>query len=279
MLLTLLLLSCDDAPPPAAPAADPSVSTAEPSTPAAPAPSSSSPRANGTHSVPLPEAIPPEAFSDLTDEERRYIEGNWKLLSTNRDVRLKPKETLEQMALTPGMTVVDLGAGTGYFAFRFADIVGPEGRVYATDIADGALKYMDAIIQREAGLGKDYSNITLVKNPLDGTGVEAGTADVVFVCSIHIFSHLDMLNLSPEQRAEGDPVALMAEGRKVMLQSITDTLKPGGRFIYMEGRPGSHDGLDLDADAISALFGQFGFVEDSRHDHLEKMDMLVLRKE
>lgn len=269
MLSLLLLLACD--PQPEAPTAP----EAPPEAPAAPPVSAKTPVASGPG---LPEAIPPDGFTDLTDEERRYIEGNWKLLSTMRDVRLKPTETLEKMAITPGMSVVDLGAGTGYFAFRFSELVGPEGHVYATDIASGALKYMSAIIEREADGGRDYGNITLVKNPLDGTGVEAGAADVVFVCSIHIFSHLDMLNVSPEALAAGDPVALMAEGRSVMIESIFETLKPGGRFVYMEGRPGSHEGLDLDLDAVSTLFVRFGFTEAARHGHLEKMDMLVMEK-
>lgn len=195
-----------------------------------------------------------------------------------RDVRLKPTETVEKMALSPGMSVVDLGAGTGYFTFRFSQQVGPGGRVYATDIASGALKYMQALIDQEATSGTDYSNISLVQNPLDGTGVADGSADVVFVCSIHIFSHLDMLNHTPAELAAGDPVALMAAGRAAIIQSIHDTLKPGGRFVYMEGRPGSHEGLDLDADAISALFARFGFVELAQHEHLEKMDMLVMQK-
>ena len=176
------------------------------------------------------------------------------------------------------MSIVDLGAGTGYFAFRFSERVGPEGHVYATDIASGALKYMAAIIEREGSSGRDYRNISLVENPLDGTGVAAGSADVVFVCSIHIFSHLDMLYLSEEELTSGDPVALMAAGRAVMIQSIFETLKPGGRFIYLEGRPGSHAGLDLDLDAVSALLVGFGFTEAARHDHLQKMDMLVMEK-
>lgn len=273
MLPIIFLLSCDGEPAPApAPEAAPASKA-----PASEAPASAAPP-RGASSSGLPEAIPPDAFTDLTDEERRYIEGNWKLLSTMRDVRIKPTETLEKMALTEGMTVVDLGAGTGYFTFRFSRHVGLTGRVYATDIASGALKYMQALIDREAESGTDYSNISLVKNPLDGTGVPDGTADVVFVCSIHIFSHLDMLNNTPEERASGDPVALMAAGREAMIQSIHDTLKPGGRFVYMEGRPGSHEGLDLDADAISALFGTFGFVEVGQHSHLEKMDMLVMQK-
>ena len=272
MLSLLLMLACDSETP---------TSQAPPETPPTTAPEAPTPTAAhspGPDSLPLPEPISPDAFSDLDEEERRYIEGNWKLLSHNRDVRLKPAQTLEKMGLSEGMSIVDLGAGTGYFAFRFSESVGSGGRVYATDIASGALKYMQAIIDREAEAGTDYSNITLVKNPLDGTGVADGSADVVFVCSIHIFSHLDMLNYSNEEMAAGDPVELMAAGRSTIIQSIHDTLKPGGRFVYMEGRPGSHEGLDLDAGAISALFGKFGFVELARNEHLEKMDMLVLQK-
>lgn len=55
---------------------------------------------------------------------------------------IPPRETLQKLGLNAGMTFVDIGAGTGFFARAAADIVGPKGRVFAADIAPAMLEYM-----------------------------------------------------------------------------------------------------------------------------------------
>jgi cyclopropane fatty-acyl-phospholipid synthase-like methyltransferase len=46
----------------------------------------------------------------------------------------KPDQVLDALALQPGQTVCDIGAGPGYFALRAAKRVGPQGRVFAVDV-------------------------------------------------------------------------------------------------------------------------------------------------
>lgn len=41
---------------------------------------------------------------------------------------------LQELALTPGMAVADVGAGTGYYARRMAPLVAPGGVIYAVDV-------------------------------------------------------------------------------------------------------------------------------------------------
>jgi len=41
---------------------------------------------------------------------------------------------LDAIGLKPGMTVAEVGAGTGYVALRMAKRVGPSGKVYANDL-------------------------------------------------------------------------------------------------------------------------------------------------
>ena len=48
------------------------------------------------------------------------------------------------MKVVPGETVADIGAGSGYFTERLARLVGPTGRVYATDIQQGMLDLLRA---------------------------------------------------------------------------------------------------------------------------------------
>jgi ubiquinone/menaquinone biosynthesis C-methylase UbiE len=48
---------------------------------------------------------------------------------------IPPEPTLRQLGLTAGMTLIDIGAGTGFFARAASSIVGPTGKVYAADMS------------------------------------------------------------------------------------------------------------------------------------------------
>jgi predicted methyltransferase len=50
---------------------------------------------------------------------------------TERDANRKPVETLIASGVKPGDIVADYAAGQGYFTRLFADVVGPQGHVYA----------------------------------------------------------------------------------------------------------------------------------------------------
>ena len=46
----------------------------------------------------------------------------------------KPDETLDTLGITPAMTVLDLGCGTGAFTVELAQRVGADGRVHAVEL-------------------------------------------------------------------------------------------------------------------------------------------------
>ena len=58
-----------------------------------------------------------------------------------RDAWQKPHEVITALALAPDAAVADIGAGTGYFAVRFAHMV-PRGRVYAVDLEPDMVRYL-----------------------------------------------------------------------------------------------------------------------------------------
>ncbi len=57
---------------------------------------------------------------------------------------LPPQETLHRFGVRNGMTVVDIGAGTGFFARAAAELTGPAGRVYAVDMSPEMIAYLKA---------------------------------------------------------------------------------------------------------------------------------------
>ena len=68
------------------------------------------------------------------------------------DPQSKPDDILKALALQPGQSVADLGAGGGYFSLRFAEEVGAQGRVYALDTDSGKIEFMKKSIAEE-GVG------------------------------------------------------------------------------------------------------------------------------
>ena len=61
----------------------------------------------------------------------------------------KPDEVVELLECQPGMRVVDLGAGTGYFIGYLSEAVGPEGRVLALDTDRSMVDAMYEKIERD----------------------------------------------------------------------------------------------------------------------------------
>ncbi len=112
-----------------------------------------------------------------------------------------------ELALAPGMTVADIGAGTGYHSWRMAQRVGESGTVYAVDIQPEMIELLQRQMKRRG--------VTNVK-PVLGTETdpklpEAGLDLALMVDVYHEFEY-------PHE----------------MLAAIVRALKPGGRVVFVE---------------------------------------------
>jgi len=74
-----------------------------------------------------------------------------------RDQAHEIEQITSRLALRPGMTVADIGAGSGYDTLRLAKVVGPRGRVVAEDVTPEYLSTLRSAIA-SAGL----TNVTVV---------------------------------------------------------------------------------------------------------------------
>ena len=59
------------------------------------------------------------------------------------DPKNKPNQILEKLALQQRQKVADVGSGGGYFTLRFAEAVGPQGRVYAVETDLAKLEFIE----------------------------------------------------------------------------------------------------------------------------------------
>jgi arsenite methyltransferase len=97
------------------------------------------------------------------------------LESPERERWQQPERVIATLRLRPGMTVADVGAGTGYFTRRFASVVGPRGKVLALDTEQ---EMLDELHRRAPRAG----NIELRRVAPDDPGLTPASVDLVFVC-------------------------------------------------------------------------------------------------
>jgi len=126
-----------------------------------------------------------------------------------REAEEAPEQALDALGLHAGMTVADVGAGTGYMTLRMARRVGPAGKVYANDLQPEMLQKLRAKSQREK-----LSNIETVQGTERDPKLPPNTMDLVLLVDVyHEFS-------APQ----------------AMLAGIRKSLKPDGRLVLLEYR-------------------------------------------
>jgi ubiquinone/menaquinone biosynthesis C-methylase UbiE len=122
----------------------------------------------------------------------------------------EPAVNLLKLGLTDGMKVVDLGAGTGFYALEAARRVGASGRVYAVDVQKDLLGRL-----RSTGSAEGLHNIEVVwgnAEKIGGTKLRENIADRVIISNI-LF-----------QIAKFDEFAL----------EVKRILKPGGKILVVD---------------------------------------------
>ncbi len=93
---------------------------------------------------------------------------------------MPPTEVVNALELAPGMTVADIGAGTGYFALPVARAILPNGRVFAVDVQREMLTRLDAKLRQAGASG----NISLVEGDATGTTLPDATCDRVLIANV-----------------------------------------------------------------------------------------------
>jgi cyclopropane fatty-acyl-phospholipid synthase-like methyltransferase len=69
--------------------------------------------------------------------------------SADRDKRLQINRVMDILGITPGKTVADIGAGSGWFTVRAARRVGEGGIVYAVDTNAESTRYVSDRARKE----------------------------------------------------------------------------------------------------------------------------------
>ncbi|MFN3315536.1 MAG: class I SAM-dependent methyltransferase, partial [Raineya sp.] len=93
----------------------------------------------------------------------------------------KPDEVIKFLGKLKGKTVVDIGAGTGYFAFRLAPLA---KTVIAADVDERFLEYIQKKNEQ-----LQYKNLLTRKAEYNQAPVQENEADLVF--SVNVYHHIE----------------------------------------------------------------------------------------
>ena len=130
----------------------------------------------------------------------------------NRDKDQKPEEIIGLMEIKPGMSVADIGTGTGYMPPFLSGAVGAKGKVYGEDIAQD---FLDRAKIRAASL----FNVQLILGNETDPKLPPRSVDRVLI--LDVYHHFDY----PDK----------------MLSNIGRAMKPGAHLVivdfYKKDRP------------------------------------------
>jgi ubiquinone/menaquinone biosynthesis C-methylase UbiE len=123
-----------------------------------------------------------------------------------REIFDRRQEIVRAARIRPGMSVADIGAGTGLFTPLLAEAVGPRGTVYAVDIVKSFL----ALIEERAAAG-GLRNVRTVLCSDRSVGLPPDSVDLAFICdTYHHFEYPrnSMASLHRALRAGGEVVLI-----------------------------------------------------------------------
>lgn len=148
------------------------------------------------------------AFADAADRAKKWNDPG-------RDTWQRPEEIVAALALKPGATVADVGAGTGYMVSHLSRAVSPGGTVIAIDAEPAMVEYL-------AKRGADLGPARIVPRKVGPDDPELQPASVDAVLTLDTWHHV--------------------KGREAYARKVYEGLKRGGRFVVVDYEVGAEVG-------------------------------------
>ncbi|MCU1304893.1 MAG: Methyltransferase type 11 [Candidatus Sulfotelmatobacter sp.] len=167
--------------------------------------------------------------------------------SPGRDQRLQINRVMDIVGISPGKTVADIGAGSGWFTVRAARRVGESGTVYAVDINPESIRYVNDRAQKER-----LRNVKTVLGKEDDPLLPANAIDAVLLLKTY--------------HEVAQPVTL--------LRNLRASLRPGAKVgVIDRNGDGEDHGVAREvvlreaAEAGYRLLKQYDFVKGDKMDY------------
>jgi len=132
------------------------------------------------------------------------------LNAQERDSWQKPEAIMDSVGIKSGMIIGEIGAGDGYFTFKMVERIGSTGHIFANDIIQSKLDYIDRKCKEE-----NINNITTILGKVDDSLLPTDSVDMI----IMVYTLHDIEN----------PV--------IFLKNLHDKLKPEIPVVIVERDP------------------------------------------
>ena len=144
--------------------------------------------------------------------EIAYVMGHdgadW-LERPQREKEENPKKLIELLKLKEGEVVADIGAGSGYYTFRMAKLVGDKGKIMAVDIQKEMLDIIRSRMKKDG-----IENVEPVLGDEADPKLKDASVDTILLVDVY------------HELAQPDE----------MTAKMVKALKPGGRIVFVEFR-------------------------------------------
>jgi SAM-dependent methyltransferase len=165
--------------------------------------------------------------------------------SPGRDEKLQINRVMDILAITPGKTVADIGAGSGWFSLRAARRVTESGTVYAVDINPEATRYIELRVQKEG-----LHNVKTILSKSDDPELPPSQIDSVLL--LKTYHEIDK------------PVAL--------LRNLRASLRPGAKVGIID-RNGNGENHGVGREIVIKEAQEAGYVLLAQYDFVKGDDM------
>jgi ubiquinone/menaquinone biosynthesis C-methylase UbiE len=169
-----------------------------------------------------------------------------------REAWQMPAKVIEALGLKPGMSVADIGAGTGYFSMRLAK-TSADLTVFAVDIEPAMVTHL-----KNRAMSEHLKNVVPV---LAGAASPNLPKPVDLVLIVDTYHHLP--------------------SRVAYFRDLRKSLTPAGRVAIIDFRKESSEGPPVEfrfsPQQIEDEMRQAGFRLDGAHDFLPRQHFLVFR--
>jgi len=165
--------------------------------------------------------------------------------SPGRDERLQINRVMDILGITPGSSVADVGAGSGWFSVRAARRVTESGHVYAVDINPEAVRYIEERAGKEG-----LHHVQAILSHADDPKLPANSVDAALL-------------LKTYHEVE-KPV--------VLLQNLRSALRPGAKVGIID-RNGNGQDHGVSKEIVVREAAEAGFKLLESHDFVKGDNM------
>jgi SAM-dependent methyltransferase len=153
-----------------------------------------------------PAGAPGTAFPKPDRPVADIVSPIWNV-EKKRDAAGEPRQLVRLLGIKSGMTVADIGAGSGYYVVRLSPVVGSTGRIIAEDVVPDYLRRLRKRV-RDLGL----ANVTIGRGEPHDPRLPADSVDVAIL--VHMYHEI------------AQPYGL--------LYNLVPALKPGARVGILD---------------------------------------------